>query len=575
MYIERVPNRNSPPTLLLRESYREDGKVRKRTLANLSSWPSELVEQFEQVLKGGRTVERLEATFEVVRSLPHGHVVAALGTLKRLHLDQVIGQRHSLNRQLVIAMIVARILAPSSKLATLRQLQETTATHTLASELSLPPLTPKSLYQAMDWLLKRQPKIEQKLARTYLKTGSVVLIDLSSSYFEGEQCPLAKRGYSRDGKRGTLQVVFGLICNAQGCPVGVDVFAGNTSDPSTLAAHLKKLKERFQLQQGVLVGDRGLLPDKHICQQLKASEGWDWITALKTVQIRKLLDNEAFSLEVVHQKQWCEFQAAEYEGERLIACYNRALATKRAVTRQQLLVATEAQLEQILKATQRSHNPLQGEAAIALRIGKAINRFKVAKHFEVTISGQGFSYHRKADALAQEAQLDGLYVVRTSLKAQALSASEVVTAYKNLSQVEQAFRCFKAFDLQVRPIFHRLEQRVKAHICLCFLAYHLEWHMRQALATLLFAEDDLQTKAAARTLVVEPAQPSPSTRRKAASKVTPEQLPVQSFRSLLADLATITKMTIHPRQLNLPAFEKVTQPTPTQKQALKLLKVSL
>jgi transposase len=575
MYIERVRNRNSPPAILLRESYRQEGKVRKRTLANLSHWPSELVSQFEQLLKGCSPLEPLEETFEIVRSLPHGHVRAVLGTLQRLTLEKAIAQRATGNRNLVVAMIVTRILTPASKLTTARTLAPQSCTSTLAETLQVEGVSEDGLYRAMDWLLKRQSQIERRLAQQYLQQGSLVLFDLSSTYLEGEHCPLAKRGYNRDRKKGMVQIVFGVLCNAQGCPIAVEVFAGNTSDPTTLKNHLAKLKEEFNLKSGVLVGDRGMLPDKQIQTELKQTQGWEWITALKAVQIRSLLTAKAFQLETLHQTKMLEFSVLDYPEERLIACYNTSLATQRSQSRQALLQATEKELAAIVVATQRPRNPLQGKDQIALRIGKVVNRFKVAKHFQLSISETHFSYQRNLASIRAEADLDGIYIIRTSVKAKSLSASDVVAAYKSLSRVEQAFRCFKSVDLHIRPIFHRLEERVRAHVLLCLLAYHVEWHMRQALAPLLFAEDDSTGAQQQRASIVESAKKSDSAYRKATTKLTAEELPVHSFGSLLDDLATLTKNTIQPKQSGLPCFDKVSRPTPLQKRAFELLKVAL
>jgi transposase len=575
MYIERVPNRKSAPAILLRESYRENGKVRKRTLANLTHWSPEVVKQFENLLKGGRTIECLDKAFDIVRSLPHGHVAAVVGTIKRTQLDKVLAQRATLNRQLVLAMVASRILDPASKLATARQLSPQTHSHTLSQQLGLASVTKDSLYRAMDWLQSRQERIEQHLGAAHLKEGSVVLFDISSTYLEGEHCPLAKRGYNRDKKKGMVQVVFGLVCNAQGCPVAVEVFEGNTSDPSTLKTQLTKLKERFKLSRGILVGDRGMLPNTKIQSELKTTQGWEWITALKSAQIRKLLEANAFELEKLQTSRWLELQAPSYPEERLIACYNMSLATQRQHRRQELLEATEAEFDKILAATLRQREPLRGQDQIALRLGKVMNRFKVAKHFQLEITDTSFTYERKNESIEAEAKLDGIYVVRTSVSAKALEATEVVKAYKSLIHVEQAFRCFKSVDLKVRPIFHRLEERVRAHLLLCLLAYYVEWHMRQALAPMLFEEDDPQDAQTKRTSIVESAKKSESAYRKASTKRTSEDLPVHSFRSLLTDLATIAKMTVQPRQKELPCFEKITQPTPVQSRAFHLLKVSL
>ncbi len=575
MYIERVPNRNSAPTLLLRESYRKNGKVCKRTLANLSKWSPEAVKQLEVSLKGGQRFESLATSFEIIRSRPHGHVLAVLGTLARIQLDKAIGQRRSDNRQLVIAMIVARILDPASKLSTARQLNPATCTSTLAEDLSLPTVNKDSLYRALDWLVKRQAKIEQTLASRHLQAGSIVLVDLSSTYLEGETCELAKRGYSRDRKKGVVQISFSLLCNAQGCPVAVEVFEGNTSDPNTLSHHLQKLTERFNLATGIIVGDRGTLPDCRIESELKPLSGWLWVTALKAVQIQALFEAGHLSVENFETIDWVELSTSDYPDERLIACRNPQLASHRHHRRQALLSATETELDKVVKATQRAKKPLQGQDKIGLRVGKIINRFKMAKHFQVTITETDFSYQRDHDSIETEARLDGIYVIRTSVPATTLDAPDVVTTYKSLSQVESAFRCLKAFDLNIRPIFHRLEQRVRAHVLLCFLAYYVEWHMRRALAPILFAEDDPDQAQLLRTSVVQPAQRSESAKRKAGRRHTDSGVPVHSFRSLLADLATMTKNTIQPTLEDTQPFEKITLPTPTQRQAFELLNLSV
>lgn len=575
MYIERVPNRHSAPAILLRESYRQDGKVRKRTLANLSHWPPELVEQLQQLLKGARTVEQLDGAFEIVRSLPHGHVRAVLGTLHRIKLHTTILQRRNRHRDLVQAMIVARILNPTSKLATARALAAPTGPSTLAQELTLEGVSEDELYQALDWLLKRHPKIEQRLAQRHLSEHHFVLCDLSSTYLEGEHCPLAKRGYSRDGKKGKVQIEFSLLCNHQGCPVAITVFEGNTSDAQTLQPQLQKLTERFGIEHGILVGDRGTLPDSQIQAHLQGLEGWDWITALRAVQIQQLLSAGTLNLAQFETQNWVEITSPKYPNERLVACRNRALAHQLGHKREALLTATEAELDKIVAATTRPKHPLQGQAEIGLRVGKVLPRFKVAKHFELTITDHQFSYQRKAESIAADTQLDGIYVIRTSVGAAVLSATEVVKTYKSLSLVEQAFRCIKMSDLKIRPIFHRLESRVRAHVFLCFLAYYVEWHMRQKLAPILFDEDDPVGAQQQRQSIVESAQRSPSTRHKLGTKRTPLGEPIHSFQSLLPDLATIVKSTVQPKQLDVACFDKVTQPTSLQQKAFELLEVPL
>ena len=575
MYIERVPNRNSPPAILLRESYRQDGKVRKRTLVNLSKWPPELIEQFQQLLKGVPTIDKLEDAFEIVRSRPHGHVRAVLGTLHQLKLHRAILQRSSRNRDLVQAMVVARILSPTSKLATARGLSPETGSSTLAQELQLGRVTEVELYQAMDWLLKRQSKIEQKLAQRHLGEKTLVLCDLSSTYLEGQHCPLAKRGHCRDRKKGKVQIEFSLLCNQQGCPVAVTVFEGNTSDPQTLKPQLQKLTERFGIKHGIIVGDRGTLPDTQIKEQLKDLEGWDWITALRGSQIRKLLAAGTLKLEEFENQCWIEIESGTYPNEHLIACRNGHLVRHLGHKREELLMATEIELDKIVVATSRSKQRLQGKAEIGLRVGKVLNRFKVAKYFELSITDSQFSYQRQSDKIETDAQLDGLYVIRTSVSGEKLAATEVVQSYKSLSRVEQAFRCIKMTDLKIRPIFHYLEARVRAHVFICFLAYYVEWHMRQKLAPILFEEDDPDEVQQLRTSVVEPAKPSHSARQKAGSKQTAQGEPVHSFQSLLLDLSTITRSTVKPQQLTVACFEKITQATPIQNRAFELLELSL
>jgi transposase len=575
MYIERIPNRNSPPAILLRESYRQDGKVRKRTLANVSKWPPELIEQFQQLLQGACTVDRLEDAFDIVRSQPHGHVRAVLGTLHRIKLHTAILQRGSRQRDLVQAMVVARILEPTSKLATARALDRQTCTSTLAQTLNLNEVSEVDLYQAMDWLLGRQSTIEQKLAQRHLREHMLVLCDLSSTYLEGEHCSLAKRGHNRDRKKGTVQIEFSLLCNHQGCPVAITVFEGNTSDAKTLQPQLQKLTERFGIEHGIVVGDRGTLPDTQIQEHLKNLEGWDWITALRAAQIRQLLDAGTLRLDQFEAQSWIEIQSETYPNERLIACRNRTLAQQLGHKREALLSATEAELDQIVVATTRSRQRLEGKAEIGLRVGKVLNRFKVAKHFELTITDDHFSYQRKSDTMAADAQLDGLYVIRTSVSGEKLSATEVVETYKSLSLVEQAFRCIKMTDLKIRPIFHHLEARVRAHVFICFLAYYVEWHMRQKLAPILFEEDDPVGAQQLRASIVDRAQRSQSARKKAGSKHTPQGEPVHSFPSLLADLATIVSSTVQPKQLSAARFDQVTKPTPIQQRAFELLEVPL
>lgn len=575
MYIEIVPNRNSPPALLLREGWREGKKVRKRTLANLTKWPAGLVEGLRLLLRGGTAVPKFDEAFEVVRSRPHGHVAAVLGTLRRVALERLIAPQPSPQRSLVVAMVVARILDPRSKLATARGLGEETRWSTLGELLEAPSADEEALYAAMDWLVPRQPEIEAKLAKRHLEEGALVLYDVSSTYLEGHTCPLAHWGHSRDGKRDKLQIVFGLLCNREGCPVAVEVFKGNTGDPMTLASQLHKLKERFGLSRVVLVGDRGMITEARIREELKPVQGLDWVTALRAPTIRQLVEAGEIQLSLFDERDRAEIQSSEYPDERLIVCRNPFLAEERAQTREALLQATEHELDKIVAATGRTKRRLKGQDRIGLRVGKVLNRFKVGKHFILTITEESFSYQRDAVRIAEEAALDGIYVIRTSVSKEELDTEEIVRAYKDLTGVERAFRSYKTVDLKVRPIYHYLANRVRAHVFLCMLAYYIEWHMRKALAPLLFDDHDKASGQALRGSVVAPAEPSPKAQRKAQTKRTEEGLPVHSFQTLLADLATIIKNRIQPKIPGVEAFDQVTRPTPLQQQALDLLRVRL
>jgi hypothetical protein len=575
MYIERVPNRNSPPAILLRESFREGNTVRKRTLANLSQWPPELVEGLHTLLRGGTAVAQLHEAFDIVRSRPHGHVAAVLGTLRHLGLERIMDPDSSPQRDLVVAMLVARLLDPQSKLATARGLNAETLAHTLGEELGLQAATADDLYTAMDWLLERQGRIEKHLAARHLEDGSLVLCDVTSTYFEGRTCPLAHLGHSRDDKRGKLQIVFGLLCNRAGCPVAVEVFDGNTADPMTLAPQIDKLRQRFGLARVVLVGDRGLLTEARIRDELQPVAGLDWITALRSSAIQHLVSTGALQLSLFDQHDLAQITSPDYPGERLVVCKNPLLAAERARKRADLLHATERELEKIVTATQRPKRRLQGQDRIGLRVGRVLQRFKVAKHFLVTITDDGLTYRRDVHRIAQEAALDGVYVIRTSVAETALDAEETVRAYKALAEVERAFRSYKTVDLRVRPIYHYLADRVRAHVLLCTLAYYVEWHMRQALAPLLFDDEDAEAAAAQRPSVVAPAQPSPKARRKASRQRTDEGEPVHSFQTLLADLATIVKNRIAPKIAGAQPFDQMTRPTPLQQRMLDLLRVRL
>jgi hypothetical protein len=573
MYIEVVPNRRSRPAILLREGWREGPKIRKRTLANLSDWPPPKIEALRRLLRG-EAVLAPEDAFAIARSRPHGHVAAVLGTLRRLGLERLLAARRSPARDRAVALIVSRVLAPDSKLATARALDAASATSTLGELLGLERVEAEDLYAALDWLGERQAKVEKALAGRHLRDGTLVLYDVSSSYFEGRTCPLAAIGHSRDGQKGSLQIVFGLLCHAEGCPVAVEVYRGNTGDPTTLRDQIAKVRSRFGLSRVVFVGDRGLLTSARIREELAPVEGLDWISALRAEQVRKLAEEGGpLQPSLFDETDLAEIQHPDFPGERLIACKNPLLEAERARKREALLVATERELEKVAVATRREKRTLRGKAEIGLRVGRVLGRFKMAKHFEITITETAFTYRRKQEAIDAEAALDGLYVLRTSVAKEALGAEDTVRAYKDLAKVERAFRCLKTVDLHVRPIHHRLEERVRAHVFLCMLAYYVEWHMRQALAPLLFAEHDPQGAAQRRGSPVQPAVRSSSAEDKALTKQTPDGETVHRFRGLLAHLATLTKNTIQPTG-DLPAFDRLTVPTPLQQKAFDLLGVS-
>jgi len=537
MYIESVPNRSSPPAILLRESFRENGRVRKRTLANLSDWPTTLVEGFRTLLKGGVAVA--EEGIAIRRALPHGHAAAVLGTIRAIGLDRLLGKPTDKRlAPLTIALIASRLVSPASKLATARDLAADTACSSLGRLLQLGAVDEVELYRALDWLGARQAAIEGALARRHLKDGALVLYDVSSSWLEGRCCELARFGYSRDGKKGKLQIVYGLLCAADGCPVAVEVFEGNTADPMTLSAQIDKLKERFGLSRVVLVGDRGMITSARIRDELRPA-GLDWITALRAPQIRALVDAGAFQLSLFDERDLAEITAPDFPGERLVVCRNPLLAEERTRKREDLLHATEAALTKLADQIARGTGPT-GQDKIARGVGRIENRYKLAKLFDITVAEDGFTFGRNHARIADEARLDGFYVIRTSVEDKALAAENVVGAYKSLARVERAFRSLKTVDLHLRPIHHWLAPRVRAHVFLCMLACHVEWHMRERLKPILFDDDDPATAARQRTSIVAPAQPSPAALRKRASKLTANGGPVHSFQSLLRDLATCT-----------------------------------
>jgi len=559
-------------THLLRRSYREGGKVKNETLGNLSHLPDAVVELIRRALRGEQLMPA-EAVFEISRARPHGHVAAVLGMMDKLGLKRLLAARGGAERDRCLALIAARVIAPGSKLATARALDPESATSSLGETLGLGAVSAEDLYGAMDWLVARQGRIEQALARRHLQDATLVLYDVSSSYLTGQHCDLAAYGYSRDGKPGTLQIVYGLLCTAEGCPVAVEVFEGDTADPNTLSDQIAKLKQRFGLKRVVLVGDRGMITSARIREELQPA-GLDWITALRAPAIAKLAADGPLQPSLFDERDLAEIAAPEhFPGERLVVCRNPDLAAERARKREDLLAATERELDKIVAATTRARRPLRGQDRIGLRVGKLLDRFHMAKHFEITITQDTLQYARKQDSIAAEARLDGIYVLRTNLPADRLSAEQAVGAYKNLAAVERAFRCLKTVDLEIRPVHHRRAERVRAHVLLCMLAYYVEWHMRQALAPLLFGEEDPAAERG-RTSPVQPATPSEATTRKAATRRSRDAQPVHDFRGLIAHLATLTKNTIQPKESQA-SFEQLSVPTPLQRRAFELLEVPL
>ena len=551
-------------------------------MAHLSKWPPRLIDGLRVLLKGGVAVADPAEAFEILRSLPHvicwfvvyGHVHATLGCLNRLGLPRLIDSRRTRERDLVVALIVARIIDPRSKLATARGLCSHTQFHSLSEQLGIGSAGSQELYSAMDWLGQRQNRIEKKLAQRHLGGSTLVLYDVTSTYFEGNHCPLVQRGYSRDGKKDKSQIVCGLLVTPEGCPVAIEAFSGNTADPTTLKSQIHKLRERFGLQHLVMVGDRGLITQARIREELRPLQ-LDWITALRGPQIRKLVNRGDLQLSLFDDKDLAEIESPDYPGERLIVCRNPLLAERRASKRQQLLEATQQELDKIVQATERPQRALQGKDKIALRVGKVLQRFKVGKHFQLEITEESFNYCRQQEAIEREAALDGIYVIRSSLTQLQMTASDLVRSYKGLSVVEQAFRSFKTVDLKVRPIYHRLEDRVRAHLFLCMLAYYVQWHMRQKLAPVLFQDEDKAAAQALRESVVQPARRSRRARDKAQLKRTEQGWPVHSFQTLLADLATITKNRVQAKLTGAEPFDQITRPSSFQQHVLDLLGVKL
>jgi len=562
MYIDVVPNRDSPPAILLRESFREDGKVRKRTVANLAGFSPLQVEGMRLVLKGKHVVT-VEDAFDVIASRHHGHAAAVTLAMKRLKLDKLLGPKPCRERQLVLAMLAARVLDPRSKLATANCLGNTT----LPELWNAHDADENELYDAMDWLLERQERIENKLAKRHLKEDAIALYDLSSSYFEGTTCPLAALGHNRDRKKGKLQVNYGLLTDKRGCPIAVSVFKGNVGDPTTLLPQVQILRERFRLRSFVLVGDRGMITQKQI--GTLREEDVSWIGALRPGAIRKLVADDTIQMGLFDERNIAEIQHLDFPGERLVVCRNQDLAKLRSNKRLDLLDATTAELDKVVRMV--ANGRLRGQDKIGVRIGRVVNKYKVAKHFILDIADDSFAFERNDDAIAAEAALDGLYVIRTNLPAERMERDEIVRSYKLLSQVERSFRSIKTMDLHVRPIHHRTENRVRAHIFLCMLAYYVRWHMLEAFRPMLFCDEDLDAKRTRDP--VAPAQRSAAADHKAASKLTSDGARVHSFRTLLEDLSTIVRSTCRRPCADdaESSFDVDTRPSKTQQRALDLI----
>ena len=550
-------------THLLRRSYREDGKVKNETLGNLSHLPEEIIEMIRRSLQG-ETFVPLARALEITASRPHGHVQAVAAAMQRLGFASLLAAKPCRERDLVLAMVASRIVAPHTKLATTRWWH----TATLAEDFGVADANEDDLYAAMDWLLERQDTLQKKLAARHLSEGALVLYDLSSSYFEGSCCPLAKLGYSRDGKKGLLQVNYGLLTDARGCPVAVSVHEGNVADSQTFMPEVKRLREKFGIEQLVMVGDRGMISSKAI-EEMRECDGIGWITALKSVSIRALVEQGQLQLGLFDERNLLELSSPDYPGERLVACRNPELARLRTHKREELLAATEKNLQKILDRVEAGK--LAGADAIGLAVGKVVNQYKVAKHFELAIGETSFAFARKREGIAAEAALDGLYIIRTSVSAAQMDSADCVRNYKALANVERAFRSLKTIDLKVRPIHHRTADRVRAHILLCMLAYYVEWHMREAWRELMFADCDTQAKATRDP--VAPARRSRAAQDKAARHTLEDGTPAHSFSTLLAELATIVRNTCRTpsAQPEAPTFEVTTTPSAKQRRALELI----
>ena len=561
MFIATIPNRNSPPAILLREGYREGGKVKTRTLANLSHLPPEKIEALKAALKGAP----LGAEPEVEASLPHGHVAAVLGIIRALGLDKLLhGRRHRM-RELSLAMVAGRVLAPSSKLSLSQGLQPGAEHSTLAQELALGDFDENEFYEAMDWLVEHQPRIEEALAKRHLSEGCAVLYDLSSSYFEGSHCPLARYGYSRDGRKDRPQINYGLLCNTDGVPVAIEVVEGNVGDPATIPAQVEKLKARFKLEHVIVVGDRGMVTDARIHKDIREA-GYDWITALRHATILPLVEAKVITPSLFDERGIAEITHPNFPKERLIACYNPVMAEERRRKREELLQLTEAALQKVANSCDRKRQPLEGKGEIGLKAGAVLYRFKVGKYFRIHVGNYSLRFARNQAMIDREAALDGIYVIRTSVPKEALDDEKAVLAYKQLAHVERAFRTLKSVDLQVRPIYHHLEKRVRAHLFLCMLAYYVEFHLRQAWASLLYHDE----AGSQRRTPVAAAEPSPGAREKKGTARSKDGLPLQTFRGLLQSLATLSREQIRLGE-NGPIYIRTTKPTTLQARAFALL----
>lgn len=563
MYIDIVPNRNSPPAVLLRESWREGKRTRKKTIANISDWPAEKIEALRRVLCDKPLVS-LEDVFQAESATPHGHVEAILGTIAKLGLDQMIASKRSRERDLVVAMIAGRLIAPHSKLASTRVWKMTT----LSEQLDLGEVDVDELYDALDWLLERKPHIEKKLAARHLVEGGHALYDVSSSYYYGHACQLARRGHNRDKKKDLPIIVYGVMTDANGCPVAAEVYAGNTGDPSTVTDQVEKLRKRFGLNRIVLVGDRGMLTQVQI-DHLRQYPQLGWISALRSDAIRSLANAGAIQMTLFDKQNLAEITSDEFPGERLAVCFNPALAQERTRKREELLEATDKLLDKISNAVLRRTNSPLSAAQIGQRVGRVANKYKMNKHYRFTITDGHFSWQRDQHGIEQEKALDGVYVIRTSEMSTELTTDDIVRGYKQLCQVEQVFRTMKGVDIRIRPIRHWTADHVKAHILLCVLAYYVEWNMRRSLAPLLFDDEQLPNDRSQRDPVA-PARISASARAKKASRKTDDGLDVHSFETLLKHLGLRSKIRCRNQTLNTSVVQ-ITSPDALQTRAFELL----